>query len=75
MGDPKKREGFTFSDEEVLALEQIFNTLYRGGDVKVMIRSKRGTDIARKFSRRADRIRAARAEAETERLLAPKVEV
>lgn len=64
MGDPKKREGFSFSDEEVLALDQIFTALYRGGDVKVMIRSAIGSELARKFKKRAERIRATQAKPE-----------
>lgn len=57
----KRREGFSFSEEEVLLLEQLFNTLYRGGDPKVLIRGKIASELARKFNVRAARIRSGKA--------------
>lgn len=57
----KTREGFSFSEEEVLLLEQLFTTLYRGGDAKVLVRGKVASELARKFNKRAARIRNGKA--------------
>lgn len=59
----KKRQGFTFNESEVEALERLFGMLYRGGDVKVLLRSKEIQDIARRFNERAKRTREEKAAA------------
>jgi len=53
------RQGFTFTPDEVHAMSQLFAVLYRGGDVRVMVRSKTVSKLASKFNARAAKLRAA----------------
>lgn len=58
MSTTSKRQGFTFTDDEVHAMNQMFTALYRGGDIKVLFRSKSIQGMAQKFGDRSRRLRA-----------------
>ena len=57
MKKEKGRYGCSFGQNEIQAMQVVFNTLYRGGDVSALLRSKDALHVVAKFAKMSERVR------------------